>query len=478
MATNQSIGFQYSVQQQNSVQHSIDNNTERTVYQNTSLDFSIRSPRTTEATIPTTKETPKHSTEDSSCAVFHHGHTVLHEFRRCCVDGSSKLFASGDQCRSFPVQTARYAVAPMPAREDLRMARLRGRGVLIDCWSSGGNPSHSFMGLAQAAILADWLNRTGGPPLRWVLTRGCSMHTGSAASAALQNALDALLFGTGLASPHHVPLWDLPLRAEGMACFEHGVAAPAYAGFPPARWRPLLLGRLRLLIGVARPPPAARGPCAGAGVVRVGVYYRSGTADVNRLRRMCNLDAALAALAGLVGQDNVAAFTSNESMSLASQVELFDRFDVLVGPHGSQWAMSWFAERPRVIIEVQAVFGAFDLRQAMQSRGRGHHFLISSGHELYQNECTGVEEEVTARARRMCAPQNFDGTLMLCDDAGRLPACAGVPRCRPERPEDWRQLLAFKYQSTRVNVTALREHVATAIALINLPPCKDRDGWD
>ena len=418
----------------------------------------------------------------SNCSSFQFRRTVFYDFQRVCVDGSSHMFTNGPQCAASGRRTAMYKASRMPGRAAQRTAaRLRGSGILIDCYSSQGNPSHSFMGLVQATELVEWINRTGAAA-DWVLSRGCSMHTGSPVSAALQNALDAVLFGTGLLDPYRVPLWDLPVGSDLLVCFDRGVAAPAYAGFPPARWRPFLIPRLNNIIGVS--PSAAR-PCArpaaaggGAAGIAVGVYYRSGTTNVNRLRRMCNLDAALAALAGLVGQDNVAAFTSNESMSLASQVELFDRFDVLVGPHGSQWAMSWFAERPRVIIEVQAVFGAFDLRQAMQSRGRGHHFLISSGHELYQNECTGVEEEVTARARRMCAPQNFDGTLMLCDDAGRLPACAGVPRCRPERPEDWRQLLAFKYQSTRVNVTALREHVATAIALIDLPSCKNLDGWD
>ena len=77
-----------------------------------------------------------------------------------------------------------------------------------------------------------------------------------------------------------------------------------------------------------------------------------------------------------------------------AQVRLFDAHDVLVGPHGSQWAMSWFAERPRAIVEVQAVFGALDLRSAIQSKGRGHRFLVSAGHELYANDCGGVEAEV------------------------------------------------------------------------------------
>ena len=78
---------------------------------------------------------------------------------------------------------------------------------------------------------------------------------------------------------------------------------------------------------------------------------------------------------------------------------------------------------------------------------------------------------MTARARRLCSPRNFDGSLLLCDDAGRVPACAGVARCAPGRPRDWWQLLAFKYQSTRVNVTALREHVAMAVGMLDLPPC-------
>ena len=154
-----------------------------------------------------------------------------------------------------------------------------------------------------------------------------------------------------------------------------------------------------------------------------------------------------------------------------AQVRLFDAHDVLVGPHGSQWAMSWFAERPRAIIEVQAVFGVFELRMAIMTKGRGHHFLVSSGHELAHHNCRpGPEAELTAHARRLCAPQNFDGTSPLCSGRPAESACAFRP-CEARTPDERNLLLDFKYQSTRVNVTAMREHVAAAVRLLGLQPC-------
>lgn len=324
------------------------------------------------------------------------------------------------------------------------------------------------MGVTQAVLLAEWLNRTQGNA-RWIITRGCSMHTGSAVTSALQMSLDDIMFASGLLSHTRVPMWDLPISSPDLACFEHGVVIPSYADFPPIRSRPFLTQRLNLLIGYSPGPPS---PCAAGipGPAAVGVYYRSGTADVRRLRRMCNFDAALAGLGELVGPAAVAAFTTNDALSLRAQIEAFDRFDVLLGPHGSHWAISWFAERPRAVIEVQPVLGAFDLRRAVQTKGPRHQFYVSAGHEFYANDCGGPEPALAERARQLCAPHNFDGTSLLCDDVGGVGECAGVPRCRPRRPEDQPQLLRFKYQSLRANVTALRLHVAAVVALLCAAP--------
>jgi hypothetical protein len=356
----------------------------------------------------------------------------------------------------------------MPEDTEKIAATLRGKGFVIDCASSLGNPSHSFMGVTQAGNLIDWLKRTN-ESIEWIITRGCSMHVGSAVSGALQMSMDNILFQTRFLSDKKVLMWDVPVNSSSIVCFDHGIVNPHYASFPPLRWRDFITRRLNMLIGFV--PSLAR-PCLGAAPnVKVGVYYRSGTRNVNKLRRMCNLDAMLAGIGNLVGPENVATFTTNETMSLLAQVQLFDAHDVLVGPHGSQWAMSWFAERPRAIIEVQAVFGVFELRMAIMTKGRGHHFLVSSGHELAHHNCRpGPEAELTAHARRLCAPQNFDGTSPLCSGRPAESACAFRP-CEARTPDERNLLLDFKYQSTRVNVTAMREHVAAAVRLLGLQPC-------
>ena len=295
------------------------------------------------------------------------------------------------------------------------------------------------------------------------------MHVGSAVSGALQMSIDNILFSTGLLSDKKIPLWDIPVNSSKIVCFDYAIVNPHYASFPPLRWREFITRRLNMLIGFV---PSPTRPCLGREPsVKVGVYFRSGTRNVNKLRRVCNLDAMLAGLGDLVGAGNVATFTTNETMSLLAQVQLYEAHDILIGPHGSQWAISWFAERPRVIIEIQAVFGVLDLRMAIMTKGRGHHFLVSSGHELHSNDCrSGVEAELTAHARRLCAPHNFDGSSPLCSGRPSESRCAFRP-CEPVGPGDRGLIIAFKYQSTRVNVTAMREHVAAAVGLLQLEPC-------
>ena len=297
------------------------------------------------------------------------------------------------------------------------------------------------------------------------------MHVGSAIAGALQMSIDNVLFSTRLLSDKRTLLWDIPNNSSKVVCIDHGIFNPHYTIFPPPHWRDFITRRLNMLVGFV-PSPAR--PCLTREPnVRVGVYYRSGTRDINQLRRVCNLDALLADLGGLVGPTNVAAFTTNESMSLLAQIQRFDAHDILVGPHGSHWDVSWFAERPRVIVEIQAAFAAVDQRRAITSKGPAHFFLVSAGHEFYSNDCRGgVEAGLAAHARRLCAPQNFDGSSPLCSGGPNGPPTCAITPCEPGASSGDRGLVAaFKQQSTRVNVTAVAAHVAVAVGLLGLVPC-------
>ena len=281
-----------------------------------------------------------------------------YHFENACLDGSQQFYASGKECRNesnLPVEgRSRFLLNQMPHNLEQVTGRLLGTGFVIDCFSSKGNPSHTFMAVVQACHLVDFVKQIQAQ-IEWVITRGCSMHTGSSVSGALQLVLDNILFSSRFVAKHAL-FWDIPIGTNTTVCFDHAILKTDYAGFPPLHWRSFITQRLNPLIGFV---PSTVRPCKGpTNSVRVGVYYRSGTSDVTKLRRMCNLGSVLEGLGALLGPASVAAFTTNESLSLRAQIDLFEAHDILVGPHGSHWAISWFAERPRVIIEVTALSSA------------------------------------------------------------------------------------------------------------------------
>ena len=304
---------------------------------------------------------------ESKCRMFKFNRGELggikyYHFENACLDGSQQFYASGKECRNesnLPVEgRSRFLLNQMPHNLEQVTGRLLGTGFVIDCFSSKGNPSHTFMAVVQACRLVE-LVRKIHIPINWVITRGCSMHTGSSVSGALQFVMDNIIFSTRFVAKHAL-FWDIPIGTNTTVCFDHAILKTDYSGFPPPRWRSFITQRLNPLIGFV---PSTVRPCKGpTNSVRVGVYYRSGTSDVTKLRRMCNLGSVLEGLGALLGPASVAAFTTNESLSLRAQIDLFEAHDILVGPHGSHWAISWFAERPRAIIEVRAARRARALR--------------------------------------------------------------------------------------------------------------------
>ena len=387
---------------------------------------------------------------NSSCAEFAFNGCRFHEFQRCCVDGQSKLFTNGNQCLDN-LHLNPFHVSALPSTM-VDFTNLRGKGFLIDCWMSAAVPSHLFMGLTQATYLIDWLNETG-TSIEWIVTRGCSMHFASPVSAAVQIGLDAVLFSSGFLSNTKIPLWDLPLESPKLTCFDHAVFCQMYGVFPPVKWRGHIMRSLNNVIGLV---PAEARPCRSR--VTAGLYFRS-NAHVNYLRRICNQNAVIRAIGVGLGGQQVLSFTTNSTMSLAEQISAFDKFDLLFGPHGSHWAISWFANRPRVVVEIQPVLASFDLAQAIESKGPGHHFLVSAGHRFLRNDCGGLNHEITDVARRTCPAENFDGTSLLCDARAQC----GIRACSGEK--------ALKYQSTEANLTAVASHARRLLDIVQLPQC-------
>ncbi len=400
--------------------------------------------------------------ENGSCSNFEFQGTTFYQFNHSCVDSASKLFMSNGQCKDI-VHLRKFQVFPLPPPEDVTVV-FRGKGFLIDCWQSSGNPSHTFMGLAQATHLVDWLKTTDGT-IQWAITRGCSMHAGNSVTSTIQMGLDAVIFSAGLLSHLKVPLWDIPRDSSNIICFDSAIFANRYGTFPPVHWRNLIVQNMNLLNGFVQPSIRT---CLTAKSIMIGIYFRSGSSNINQLRRICNRNVIIERTRELTGNESsTIEFSTNSSMSLLSQISAFDQFDIILGPHGSHWTLSWFAERPRAIIEIQAVLLSFDLHAAIESKGQGFHFFVSAGHRFERNDCSGANQELTAAAKPFCAKENFDGTSLLCDVSRRC----GIQTCRSNRSEDKLFLQSLKCQSTKINISALLHHLGTVLQTITLPHC-------
>ena len=92
-------------------------------------------------------------------------------------------------------------------------------------------------------------------------------------------------------------------------------------------------------------------------------------------------------------------FTTNESVPLPHQIDLFNQFDVVLGSHGSQWALAWFAERPQAIVEMSgtSVGGA--------DRNR---LFLSLGHQYAHTFCRGVNRELQEEAGKTPNPTTLN----------------------------------------------------------------------
>jgi hypothetical protein len=402
--------------------------------------------------------------ENGSCSTFNFQNTRFYQFNQSCLDSSTKLFTSAGQC-SDTVQLVKFQVFPLPPPEDVAVV-FSGKGLIIDCWESSGNPSHSFMGLTQATHLMDWVKATQDRTIQWVITRGCSMHTATSITSAIQMSIDAVIFSDSLLSHRRVPLWDLPLDSSKIICFESAIFAQQYGVFPPLHWRKLILRNMNLLLGFV---PSPNITCRS---IMIGIYFRSGSSNTNQLRRICNSHVIIERMGEVMGnKSSTIEFSTNSSMSLLSQIHAFDQFDIIFGPHGSHWALSWFAERPRAIIEIQAVLLSFDLHAVISSKGKGFHFFVSAGHSFQRNDCNGVNQELSDAAKPMCAKENFDGTSLLC----KISTSCGILPCSSNRPEDKKFLQSLKCQSTKVNISALLNHLESVLQTLTLPHCVSRE---
>jgi len=92
-------------------------------------------------------------------------------------------------------------------------------------------------------------------------------------------------------------------------------------------------------------------------------------------------------------------FTTNESVPLPHQIDLFNQFDIVLGSHGSQWALAWFAERPQAIVEMSgtSVGGA-----------KRNRLFLSLGHQYAHTFCMGVNEQLQEEAGKHLTPKTLN----------------------------------------------------------------------
>jgi hypothetical protein len=190
----------------------------------------------------------------------------------------------------------------------------------------------------------------------------------------------------------------LPFSEKHTTCMDHAVFFRWYGGFPPMSSRSLILRQFYLLNPATRFNPKLG--VAGFNSRTVGIYFRAKLSErYVGLRQICNLDELLTIAKGVANNSQL--FTTHANMTLAAQVDLFNRFDIILGVHGSHWALSWFAERPLAIVELQGpTYTTGDLKDVMKSKGKS--FFVSLGHSFALPHCAGVDKAaqkiaVTAR---------------------------------------------------------------------------------
>ena len=143
-------------------------------------------------------------------------------FTGVCVDGFGTFFTRGPvaNCsawiRSSRKRNPWFYQTSLPARINMHLS---GKGLILDCWRSSGNPAHSFMAVSQlisgkAKLGADWSS------VQWIAVRGCGFEKPLFYQSAILQALHSVLGDAKL------PIVHLPLRADFVVCFDEVILIP------------------------------------------------------------------------------------------------------------------------------------------------------------------------------------------------------------------------------------------------------------
>ena len=149
-------------------------------------------------------------------------------------------------------------------------------------------------------------------------------------------------------------------------------------------------------------------------------------------------------------------FTTNVSVPLPRQIDLFNSFDLILGSHGSQWALSWFAEKPQAIVEFQGTLSSRDLAQSMTSKGQ--HFFVSVGHEYTHRFCSGLNQEMQDEAHRRCPLKNAETGLMELREPRSV--TEGTAFCELIWKDEKSVPISSRYLNLNVNLTIARAHIS------------------
>ena len=137
-------------------------------------------------------------------------------FTGVCVDGIGTFFTRGPvaNCSAWGQSSRKRSPwayqTSLPARINMQLS---GKGLILDCWKSSGNPAHSFMAVSQlilgkAKLGADWSS------VEWIAVRGCGFEKPVFYQSAILQALHSVL------GDAKRPIVHLPLRADFVVCFD------------------------------------------------------------------------------------------------------------------------------------------------------------------------------------------------------------------------------------------------------------------
>lgn len=359
-------------------------------------------------------------------------------FRNFCVDfvGHRAFFLSASRnrdditsCWDYQRKVFRPTYV---AASDLRVRSvISGNAILIDCWRSGGNPSHAMFGYRQ--VLA---TLSAADSVAWVVFRACNLHQNPLSQLIKLAAQDDILARFPTAK-----ILDIPLH-EGQEfdaiCFERAIHSPQYGRFPETSARDSMYGQLQHFAALSSPRESCRRPMEP---LRVGIFFRSTGSGT---RRFCN-EGDVARVATKLTNYSASYFTTSPSVPLSQQIARWNQFDLIISPVGSHNTLFYMSIRPAVLVIVQHAFWTIDMMNWATRSSRP--CVMSQGHAVAQSDCS--IHPLNDKLQQECATLPF-----FRNPAPPIKTC---------------HLRALLFQNVLVNITNLEQTLSYAIDQI--PRC-------